>query len=58
MKEFVIELSERLADEPDYESYLLPKFHDLIDMVKEDIIMTNTREDNLALLMGLSSLEE
>ena len=35
-EKFVIELSERLADEPDYEGYLLPKLEQLLELIKEN----------------------
>jgi len=34
-KEFVVELSERLADEPDYNSYWQPKFFDLLITINQ-----------------------
>ena len=35
MIDFVVELSERLADESDYDDYLKPKLEQLINIVEE-----------------------
>ena len=43
-KEFIADLSHRLADEPDYEE-LLPKFHELMNMV--DCVVPESWENRL-----------
>lgn len=35
MIDFIVELSERLADESDYDEYLRPKLEKLIDLIEE-----------------------
>jgi hypothetical protein len=35
MVDFIVELSERLADESDYDDYLKPKLEQLIEVIKQ-----------------------
>jgi hypothetical protein len=34
-KDFVVELSQRLADEPDYDSYIRPRLEALLDVFSD-----------------------
>jgi hypothetical protein len=51
MNDFIVELSERLADEPDYDDYLKPKLDKLIDTI------TDQEADISSLLQAIKEYE-
>lgn len=46
MSDFIVELSERLADEPDYEDYLLPRLQSLLDMYCDKVAQNHEAMTN------------